>query len=83
VYGHNGAPKPAYHFVQDTAILSGGTLTIALTNAAAFTSATSYNCHAEDTTMPANTVKPIYTSGSGVTFVGSGTDSFNYSCSGF
>jgi hypothetical protein len=83
VYGHNGAPKPAYHFVQDTAILSGGTLTIALTNAAAFTSATSYNCHAEDTTTPANTVKPIYTSGSGVTFVGSGTDSFNYSCSGF
>jgi hypothetical protein len=82
VYGHTGTPTPPYHLVQDNGRLSRGTLTVSLTNAAAFTSATSYNCHAEDTTAPANTVKPTYTSGTSVTFIGTGEDSISYSCSG-
>jgi hypothetical protein len=82
VYGHDGTPVPPYHFVQDTGRLSGGTLKVAFMNAAAFRSATSYNCLAEDTTTPANTVKPTYASGTSVTFTGTGEDDFKYSCSG-
>lgn len=82
VYGHDGKPKPPYHFLQDTGTLSNGTVTVTLTNAATFTSRATYKCDAEDATTPANTVNATNTSGTSVTFTGTGADSFNYNCSG-
>jgi hypothetical protein len=61
--------------------LSSGTITI---TALPFTSSTSYTCTATDVTTGTNIVTPTtYTSGSNVTFTGTGTDSIRYSCIGY
>jgi len=73
VYNAAGTLQNAVHVVQDTVTLVGGTATITLTGSAAFTSATSYTCTANDQTA-ANPVKVTQTSGSSITFDGTGTD---------
>jgi hypothetical protein len=69
----NGNQLNNWHIVQDTATLSAGTVTVTLTGASAFTSATSYTCIVEDETSIAAT-KCLQNSGSSITITGTGTD---------
>lgn len=82
-YSHTGVLVVGYHAVSDVGTLSGGSLAVTLTNGAVFTGSSTYNCKATDTTTPTNLVTPTFTSGTVVTFAGTGTDSFNYTCWGY
>ena len=81
-YTHTGTVLSASHTVQDTGTLSGGTLAVTLSGLAVFTSNATYNCKATDRTTPANSVLPTLTSGTSITFNGTSTDAFNYTCWG-
>ena len=81
-YSHRGNLLTGFHIVEDTGTLSGGALTVTLIGPAVYSSATSYNCRAQDTTTPANPVTPSYSSGSSIVFTGIGSDAFNYTCWG-
>lgn len=76
-YDHSGTQQTNAHIVQDTVTLSSGTATVTLTGSAVFTSASSYTCVAEDDSA-LNVVKVTQTSGSSITFTGTGTDVIRY-----
>lgn len=59
--------------------LSGGTLIV---GGFPFTNSSSWTCNAWDITTPANGVAPSITSGSSVTFNGTSTDHFTFTCQG-
>jgi len=73
VYNAAGTLQNAAHVVQDTVTLVGGTATVTLSGSAAFSSATSYSCVAIDETSAA-AVKVMQTSGTSITFTGTGTN---------
>ncbi len=81
LYNAAGTIQQNAHIVQDTVTLSGGTATVTLTGSAVFTNATSYTCIAMDDTG-ANAVKVTQTSGSSITFTGTGSDVIRYICIG-
>lgn len=83
VYSAAGAIQnsEATHIVQDTATLAAGTATVTFTGPAAFASATSYTCTANDQTAAA-AVKVTQTSGTSVTFTGTSTDVIRFNCIG-
>ncbi len=82
--------RGALHVVQGIGLLATGSpSTYAVTTISpAFTSATSYNCVAQDVTTVANNIGVLtagYVSGSAVTFNGpnTNTDTFRFTCTGF
>src|SRR5947207_1261792 len=81
IYNSSGTIQNIAHIVQDTVTLSGGTATVTLTGSAAFSSASSYTCVAIDETGT-NAIKVTQTSGSSITFTGTGTDVIRYICIG-
>ena len=81
IYNSTGTIQNIAHIVQDTVTLAGGTATVTLTGSAVFTNATSYTCVAIDETGT-NAVKVTQTSGSSITFTGTGTDVIRYICIG-
>lgn len=81
VYIATGASFAAPHQVIGTIALSSGSATVTFSGNAAFTSSTSYACTANDTTA-ANAVRVNQTAGTSVTFVGTGTDTVQYACTG-
>ncbi|ENG0235634.1 hypothetical protein [Burkholderia multivorans] len=90
VTANNGA-MPAYtadgstiahaHVVSGAAGLSGGSVTVNFSGAAAFTSASSYVCTANNTSTT-GAVRVNQTSGTSVTFSGNGSDGIAYNCIG-
>jgi len=80
-YTAAGATIGNGHGVQGTATMSGGTVTITLTNGAVFTSASSYICLAVDTANN-SAVQVTQASGSSFTITGTGTHTVNYRCTG-
>ena len=66
------------HIFGGPIALVGGTLTI---TSLPYTSSTSYVCTPDDNTG-LNVMDVVYNSGSSVTFNGTGTDTFRYSCAG-
>jgi hypothetical protein len=72
VTNHSGTAAASPHIVQDTATLSSGTITVTLTGTAAFTSATTFTCSANDVTTPGNIVTCAQTDGSHITLAASG-----------
>ena len=81
VYTSNGTQQITPHVVQDTVTLLGGTAVVGLTGAAAFTSASSYSCVAQDDTGQ-NAVQVVQSSGSSITFNGTGAHVIRYICVG-
>lgn len=80
VYNHSGTLQALSHTVSDTCTL-GTNCGVTLTGSAVFTSSSSYRCAASDATA-ANAVRVNQTSGSAVTFTGTGTDVVSYLCIG-
>jgi hypothetical protein len=80
VYTANGAQKFTSHIVFDTCTLGTNCAVTFIPNAG-FTNSTSYRCTATDVTA-ANVVRVNQTSGTAVTFTGTGTDVLNYICVG-
>lgn len=81
LFGATGTPVNAPHMVQGTATLSSGAATVTLSGSAVFTSSSSYACTANDTTAAAP-VKVSQTSGTSITFAGTGTDVVQFMCAG-
>lgn len=82
VFVASGNVKPVAHMVVDTVTLSGGSATITLSGAAAFTSSTTYDCDAHDATSGAN-MAVVKASGSSFTIsAGTGTDPATFKCIG-
>ncbi|MEB2554049.1 hypothetical protein [Burkholderia cenocepacia] len=81
LYGTTGTGINAPHMVQGTATLSSGAATVTLSGSAVFTSSSSYACTANDTTAAAP-VKVSQTSGTSITFAGTGTDVVQFMCAG-
>ncbi len=81
LYSATGTGVNAPHMVQGTVALSSGSATVAFSGSAVFTSSSSYTCTANDTTA-ANAVKVGQTSGTSITFTGTGTDSVQFLCAG-
>ncbi|MDN7490609.1 hypothetical protein QZM35_23130 [Burkholderia sp. AU45274] len=81
VYGTGGTLVSSAHIVNGTATLSSGSATVTLSGSAVFTSAGSYVCTANDTTAAA-AVKVSQTSGTSITFTGTGTDIVQFACTG-
>ena len=81
IYNSTGTRQTIAHVVVDMTTLSSGTKTITLTGASVFSSSSSYTCVAIDETA-ANPVKVTQTSGSSITFTGTGTDVIRYICVG-
>lgn len=77
-----GQDMPHGHVVSGSGTLSGGTLTVTLSNGAVFTNTTSYSCTVSNTTSAANGLKIVPVSGTQFTVTGTGTDSFWYICVG-
>lgn len=80
-YNAAGTRTNDVHIVQDTATLVAGTVTVTLSGAAVFTNATSYTCVAEDDSAIATT-RVQQTSGTSITFTGTGTDVVRFICVG-
>ena len=80
-YNAGGSQRTNVHHVFGSATLSGGTVVVTLTGAAAFTSETTYFCTANDETATA-AVKITRTSGTSITFTGTTTDVVAYHCVG-
>ncbi|WP_322083976.1 hypothetical protein [Burkholderia sp. BCC1972] len=81
LYSTTGTGVNAPHMVQGNVALSSGSATVTLSGSAVFTSSSSYTCMANDTTA-ANAVKVGQTSGTSITFTGTGTDSVQFLCAG-
>ncbi|WP_302074307.1 hypothetical protein [Burkholderia glumae] len=81
LYSTAGAAANAPHMVKGTATLASGSATVALSDAAAYTSSTSYACTATDTTA-ANAVRVSQTSGTSFALSGTGTDVVQFLCAG-
>lgn len=84
VYSHTGAIQNSEgtHIVQDTATMTAGVVTITLSGSAAFASATSYTCTANDQSQT-NAVRVIQSSGTSFQLAGtSSSDVIRYICIG-
>ena len=81
LYSTTGTGVNAPHMVQGSVTLSSGSATVSLSGAAVFTSSGSYVCTANDTTA-ANAVKVSQSSGTSITFTGTGTDTVQFACAG-
>lgn len=81
LYGTTGTAINAPHKVIGSVALSSGSATVTLSGASVFTSSSSYTCTANDTTA-ANAVKVGQTSGTSITFTGTGTDTVQFACTG-
>ncbi|WP_322055617.1 hypothetical protein [Burkholderia cenocepacia] len=81
LYSTSGTGVSAPHMVQGTVALSSGSATVTLSGSAVFSSSSTYTCTANDTTA-ANAVKVSQSSGSSITFTGTGTDSVQFLCAG-
>lgn len=84
VYSHTGAIQNSEgtHIVQDTATMTAGAVTITLSGSAAFASATSYTCTANDQSQT-NAVRVIQASGTSFQLAGtSSSDVIRYICIG-
>lgn len=81
-YNHSGVVQPIGHAVYDIGTLSGGSLTITLAGASAFTNSTSYTCFANDQSGSAVTASISNTSGTQFIIHGTGTDGVSYFCTG-
>ncbi|WP_230953524.1 hypothetical protein [Burkholderia cepacia] len=81
LYGTTGTGVNAPHKVIGSVALSSGSATVTLSGSAVFTSSGSYVCTANDTTA-ANAVKVGQTSGTSITFTGTGTDTVQFACTG-
>ena len=79
-YNKSGTQQTATHLVQDTCTL-GTDCAVTLTNAAVFTSSTSYTCVCEDDSAIA-ACRVDQSSGSAFTITGTGTDAIRYICLG-
>ncbi len=79
-YNAAGTLQTGVHIVEDTCTL-GTSCAVTLTGSAAFSSSSSYRCSGTDATA-ANAVRVNQTSGSAVTFTGTGTDVISYVCVG-
>lgn len=76
-------PSCITHTVNGTFTLSSGSAVITLAGHNAFTSASSYNCDADDTTGANLARIGTYTSGTQFTINGATTDTGRYSCRGY
>lgn len=81
LYSTTGTGVNAPHMVQGTVALASGSATVTLSGSAVFSSASTYTCTANDTTA-ANAVKVSQSSGTSITFTGTGTDSVQFLCAG-
>ena len=81
LYNTTGTGVNAPHTVTGSVTLSSGSATATLSGSAVFTSSSSYTCTANDTTA-ANTVKIGQTSGTSITFTGTGSDIVQFACAG-
>jgi hypothetical protein len=79
-YNAAGTLQTAVHIVEDTCTL-GTSCAVTLAGSAAFTSASTYRCAANDATA-ANAVRVNQASGTSVTFTGTGTDVISFVCVG-
>ena len=76
-------PSCITHTVNGSFTLASGSVTITLAGHNAFTSASSYNCDANDTTGANLAHVSTYTSGTQFTITGTSSDSGRYSCRGY
>ena len=81
IYSAAGTRSTSTHTVKDTCTL-GTSCSVTLAGSAAFTNSGTYDCWARDATTPANAVTIARSSGSVVTFTGTGTDVINFLCTG-
>lgn len=81
LYNTTGTLQTSAHMVNGSGTLSGGTLTVTFSGAAVFTSSSSYVCNPDDSTG-INGIDVVYTSGTSVTFNGTASDSFRFTCTG-
>ncbi|MCA8382524.1 hypothetical protein LGN22_26825 [Burkholderia cenocepacia] len=81
LYSTIGTGVNAPHMVQGSVVLAAGTATVTLSGSAVYTSSSSYTCTANDATG-ANAVKVGQTSGTSITFTGTGTDTVQFVCAG-
>lgn len=81
LYSTTGTGVNAPHKVTGSVALSSGSATVTLSGSAVYASSASYTCTANDTTAAA-AVKVGQTSGTSVTFTGTGTDTVQFSCAG-
>jgi hypothetical protein len=81
IYNHSGTQRVNGHHIVDSCTL-GTDCAVTLVGAAIYTSGSTYECHALDTTAAA-AVKVVLTDGSHFTFTGTGTDVLTYGCSGY
>ncbi len=81
MYGITGSALTGAHAVSATCTL-GTSCAVTLSGSAVFTSATSYSCFANDTTVAANAVVITKASGTSVTFTGTGIDALSFVCAG-
>lgn len=81
LYDTTGTGVNGPHMVQGSIALASGSATVTLSGSAAFTSASSYVCTANDTTA-ANPVRVSQGSGTSITFTGTGTDTVRFLCTG-
>jgi hypothetical protein len=80
VYNAAGTQQTAAHVVADTCTL-GTNCAVTFSGSAVFTSASSYSCSCTDQTAT-NACRGNQSSGTAVTFTGTGTDVLRYVCTG-
>jgi hypothetical protein len=80
-YNNNGTQKVGVHIIANGFTFSGGTYTVPLSGASAFSNANSFFCSANDVSAQ-NPIQIVYNSGESVTFNGTGTDVFRFVCIG-
>ncbi len=81
VLNNAGSQSFNVHIVTGSSTFSTGTKAITFTNGSVFSSNATYQCWANDNTA-ANPIQVVYTSGTVVTFNGTGSDAFTYTCLG-
>lgn len=79
-YNAVGTQQTNGHLIEDSCTL-GTNCAVTLTGSAAYTSSTSYSCQCTDQTA-AQACRANQTSGSAVTFTGTGTDVLRFVCAG-
>ncbi|HDR9497027.1 TPA: right-handed parallel beta-helix repeat-containing protein [Burkholderia cepacia] len=81
LYNTTGGGVNAPHMTTGSVALSSGSATVTLSGQV-YTSSSSYTCTANDTTAAAS-VKVSQTSGTSITFTGTGTDTVQFICVGY
>ena len=76
-----GTQQTNPHLVKGTCTL-GSTCSVTLSGSSVYTSNSTYDCWARDTTTPANAVTVTLSSGSAVAFTGTGSDGVSFICVG-